>query len=320
VVVLPDDDRDGLADANITFLSGLPSIQGLLFAHDALYYQDDTTIRVVPYHAGDRQPSGPSQVATTITAPQDVVHWPKVMDIAADGTIYITNGGSQADMCLSTWPTRGSIFSIGAGGSPVPVAKGFRNPIAIRCEANHNVCLAIELGLDYSSTRGGREKLVPVRAGDNWGYPCCATQGVPYARTAYQDADGGVPDCSGVAADVDSFVIGHTPFGLDFETGKWPAPWTGRVFVTLHGEAIVWWGARLVSIALDPNTGLPLPGTEVDSGATPNSLLEFATGWDDGTRSHGRPAAIAFAPDGRMFVADDNRGIVVWIAPAGLTP
>ena len=48
------------------------------------------------------------------------------------------------------------------------------------------------------------------------------------------------------------------------------------------------------------------------------SLLQFASGWDDGMQDHGRPAAITFAADGRMFLADDNLGIIVWIAPTTL--
>jgi glucose/arabinose dehydrogenase len=256
---------------------------------------------------------------TTITAMQAGEHWPKVMDMAADGTIYITNGGSQGDICLSTDPVRGAIFALQPDGSTRLVAKGFRNPIALRCEAQHNVCLAAELALDYSAAMGGREKVVPVRAGDDWGYPCCATRGTPYSGTTYSDIPGRTPDCSGVAADSDSFVIGHTPFGLDFETGAWPAPWTGRVFVTLHGEAGTWAGARLVAIALDPQSGMPLPGTELDEDASaPNTLLEFASGWDTGSHDHGRPAPIVFASDGRMFLGDDNLGAIVWIAPIGL--
>jgi glucose/arabinose dehydrogenase len=317
IAVLPDDDHDGLADApNITFLDGLPSVQGLLFAKGAFYYQDGATIRSVPYRAGDRHPSAAPQPVTTITAPQDPLHWPKVMDVAMDGTIYVTNGGSQGDACMSNWPVRGSVFSLGDSGATTMVTMGFRNPIALRCESNHNVCLAAELALDYSAEKGGREKLVPVRTGDNWGYPCCATQGVPYSGVTY--ISGGVPDCSSMAPETDSFVIGHTPFGLDFETGRWPAPWTGRVFVTLHGVAGTWEGARVVGIALDPGTGLPLAATELDAGSGPNSLLEFASGWDDHVHGHGRPAPIAFAPDGRMFVGDDNKGVIAWIAPVDL--
>ena len=57
VVVLPDDDHDGVADSNITFVDNIASVQGLLFANGLFYYQDDTTIRSVVYHAGDRAPS-----------------------------------------------------------------------------------------------------------------------------------------------------------------------------------------------------------------------------------------------------------------------
>src|SRR3712207_6996446 len=42
-----------------------------------------------------------------------------------------------------------------------------------------------------------------------------------------------------------------TPFDLDFEKGKWPEPWRGRVYVPLHGAAGSWAGARLVGIATE---------------------------------------------------------------------
>jgi len=318
IAVLPDGDHDGIADANVTFFSGLPSIQGLLFANGALYYQDDLTIRSVVYHSGDRAPSSPSRVVTTITAPQAEEHWPKVMDRAMDGKIYITNGGSDGDDCLSTNPTRGAIFALQEDATTSLVARGFRNPIALRCEANHNVCLAVELALDFSEVEGGREKLVPIRPGDDWGFPCCASHSLPYRDFHYSDTHQS-PDCSGVATETGSFVIGHTPFGLDFETGAWPAPWTERVFVTLHGDFATWAGARVVAIEIDPNTGLPSPATDIgDGGPDAGSLLEFATGWADGAMDHGRPAPITFAADGRMFLGNDNDGIIVWIAPVTL--
>jgi hypothetical protein len=130
--------------------------------------------------------------------------------------------------------------------------------------------------------------------------------------------DGTTPDCTGIAADTDSFVIGHTPFGVDFETGKWPAPWTGRAYVTLHGIAGTWAGARLVSLGVDPTSGALQPGTEL--GADAGTLLEFASGWDNGLQTRGRPAPITFAADGRMFLGNDNDGTIVWIAPVDLMP
>jgi glucose/arabinose dehydrogenase len=320
IVILPDDDHDGNADANIPFLPGqLQAVQGLMFANGYFYYQNDTKVMRVAYQAGDRPPSSAGELVTDMmsSAPQAFEHWPRVFDQTSDGGIYITNGGSQSDQCNAAWPVRGGVFKLNADSTTSLVSMGFRNPIAMRCESNHDVCLVAELALDYSWNMAGREKVVPVRQGDNWGYPCCATHNVPYTGVNYSGTTT-VPDCAGVAQDTDSFVIGHTPFGLDFEGGKWPTPWNGRVFVTLHGDAGAWTGARIVAIALD-SSGMPMPATELDGGgADPNNMLEFATGWDDGTRTHGRPAPVAFAPDGRMFIGDDQRGAVIWIAPVGL--
>jgi glucose/arabinose dehydrogenase len=325
VVVLPDDDHNGLFDKEITFLDNMPSTQGMTFARGYFYVQDGVTIKRVPFKSGDRTPSAPVQTVTTITAQQASEHWPKALDLDRNGTLYIANGSTQGATCVSPAiplakrDFNGAIFKLGSGTTNSLVAQGFRNPIALRCEANHDVCLVAELAKDGSGSEGGREKIVPIRQGDDWGFPCCATANVPYSDTTYQDPGnvGKTPDCSHTTPENVSFEIGHTPFGLDFETGNWPAPWTDRVFVTLHGDVGSWVGARVVAIALDPATGLPLPATELDGGGEPN-LMDFATGWDDGRQDHGRPAAVTFAPDGRMFIGNDMNGQIVWIAPIGL--
>jgi glucose/arabinose dehydrogenase len=191
----------------------------------------------------------------------------------------------------------------------VPVAKGFRNPIAIRCQRGHNRCFALELAKDYTYGQGGREKLVPIRQGDDWGFPCCATKSFPY-----QGSPPGT-NCSSVAAEGNSWFIGDTPFGVDFEPGFWPAPWTRQVFVATHGAAGSWVGARIVAIPTDA-TGMPMPSTNKDNQGVGTGMVDFATGWDDHTTSHGRPAAVTFSPDGRLFVANDSNGVIFWIAPA----
>jgi glucose/arabinose dehydrogenase len=58
-----------------------------------------------------------------------------------------------------------------------------------------------------------------------------------------------------------------------------------------------------------------VPSTNKDGMGNMGGMSDFATGWDDATLSHGRPAAVAFAPDGRLFVANDNNGVIFWIAP-----
>jgi glucose/arabinose dehydrogenase len=312
IAVLPDDDHDGVADSVLTFLDSLPSTQGLLFAGGFLYYQDATRIMRVPYAVGDRAPSGPSQEVADITIYSSIGHWPKTLDVADDGTMYVGNGGDQDTLCDPAHPFQGGILRLDGTPGGTPVAKGFRNPIAVRCARGHGRCFAIELGKDSSQAPDfGREKIVPIRQGDDWGFPCCATQNTPYANVMP------TPDCSTVAAETESFYIGNTPFGIDFEPGAWPAPWTGAAFVSLHGAYGLWTGARVIAIAMDPATGLMLPGSDLGGNDT-GSLADFATGWDDARHDHGRPAPVAFTGDGRLFLGNDNDGTIVWIAPLSL--
>jgi glucose/arabinose dehydrogenase len=326
IVVMPDADQNGEADSVTQYLGGLPKTQGLLFTGGYLYFQGDPadagsnglSVMRVPFATGDVSPSGPVETVTTITAPQSPGHWPKMLDVAPDGTIYVTNGGDQGDPCLSTDPVRGAIFTVNADGSNSLVAKGFRNPIALRCETDHDTCYALELEYDFSNAAAGREKIVPVLPGSNWGYRCCATANTPYTGLTYQDT-GGTPDCSDVSQEPVSFQIGETPFGIDYETGKWPAPWTYRAFVAMHGVFGSWTGARVLTVARAPGTGAILPATDLDGGESAN-MLDFALGWDDTHMDHGRPGSVTFAPDGRLFVGDDVEGVIFWVAPVDLMP
>ncbi|HVY48037.1 MAG TPA: hypothetical protein VHB21_19250 [Minicystis sp.] len=311
ILVLPDDDKDGYGDKNITFLSGLPSTQGLLFANDHFYYQDDTLIRKMAYAPGQRHAQSQGAVVADITFYTSGLHWPKVLDIADDGTIYVGNGGDQGEQCQSQHPFHGGILKLDGSIGGAEVAKGFRNPIAIRCARGKNRCFAAELAKDFSSDEGGREKIVPIRQGDDWGFPCCATKGTPYQSV------GPNPNCGGVTQDTDSFFIGDTPFGIAFQsqTAPWPAPWNDKAIIVLHGAAGSWTGARVVAIDVDPDTGLLKSGTNIHGHNDEGALESFATGWDDNSLAHGRPAAADFSDDGRLFIANDNNGDIFWVAP-----
>ena len=307
VVVLADDDLDGVADAPITFLGNLPKTQGMMFTNGWFYYQNDTKILRVPYKPGDRAPSGASEQVADITYYYSALHWPKTMDIAEDGSIYVANGGDQGEACDVSHPFHGGIRKLDGTPNGAPIAKGMRNPIAVRCSKGHNLCFTLELAKDYTATAGGREKMVPIRMGDDWGFPCCATKDLPY-----QDVE--PTDCSGVVAEDVGFLIGDTPFDVDFAPPTWPGMWANRAMVANHGAAGSWVGARVVGIAMDPNTALPLPSSNTN-GMNTGGMADFATGWDDSTLSHGRPATVAVSSDGRLFVGNDNNGVIFWIAP-----
>jgi glucose/arabinose dehydrogenase len=277
-----------------------------------LYYQSDTQIRRVKYEKGDRKPidnpKTAGELVVDIKVYESAAHWSKTLDMADDGTIYVTNGGDQSPPCVQPTPFQGGILKIDGTPGGHKVALGFRNPIHMRCQRGHNHCFATELARDSSNTYGGREKLVPIKEGDDWGHPCCATKNVPFSDLNPR------PDCSKVASEENAFVIGSTPFGFDFAPANWPAPLAGSIMLALHGVFGSWTGARVVSIATDPTTGMPLRSSTIDTTPT-GAIVDFATGWDDMSNSHGRPGIATFSPDGRLFIGNDVTGEIFWVAP-----
>jgi glucose/arabinose dehydrogenase len=318
IYVLPDDDHDGVGDTAVTYLSGLPVTQGIAFSRTApysIYYQNDKVVMSAPYNLGDRtgSPTAATQIID-IGGYYSSTHWPKAIDVDDDGNVFVTSGGDQAspdDTCLSPaamWEYRGSVWQVDGTPGGTMVSTGFRNPIALRCAKGTGACFGLELARDFAPSQGSREKLFPVQLGADYGQPCCATQNQPFT-----DSPEGT-DCSGVASELTSFLIDHTPFGLDFEQGAFPGTWQYRAFVVLHGFVGSWEGARVVGIATDPATGWPLQSSEADAGTT---LSDFALGWyvNGAATNHGRPASITFAPDGRMFIGNDINGDIIWVSP-----
>ena len=89
--------------------------------------------------------------------------------------------------------------------------------------------------------------------------------------------------------------------------------------VTLHGDVASGWGLGSSPLLWIRIRALLAPASELSGVASSaDAMLDFAKGWDDGKQDHGRPAPIAFAVDGRMFVGDDMTGTVMWMAPVGL--
>lgn len=312
IVMIPDDDGDGIGDTQIQMLSHLETAHGFAFAPGVVYYQATVSqIRKVSYDGG-RAPIGDAaavgDVVADITVYQSSAHWGKTMDVADDGTVYVTNGGDQGTSCTQAQEFQGGILKIDGSPGAHQVASGFRNPIRLRCQPGHNHCFALELEQDGSASWGGREKLVLVREGDDWGFPCCVSKAQPYSNLMP------APDCSKIASEDNAFVIGSTPFGFDFIPASWPAPYAGGVAIALHGVFGAWTGARVVTIAADPVTGMPMKSST--TGPTPTGpISDLATGWDDGTHAHGRPTVATFGPDGRLYIGDDTASEIFWIAP-----
>lgn len=309
IAVLPDDNRDGVADAVSRYAeltSGVPgfgdfqSVHGILFANNFMYFSVQNGVYRVPFTGTERRVA--TGVRPEVVADlSDSERWTHTLAQGPDGTVYVSMGIYGSSQCPYPSPRRAAVLAIGAGHSTMGdiVARGFRNPMYIRCHAWG--CYAAEL-TDDGWTAPGREKILRFENGQDYGYPCC------YDRDFPSPANGGRVMCNTVTPSLIGFPVGYTPFGHDFAPSGWSGMYAGALFVGLHGQVGSWNNTGINWAPVDAATHTPM-------GATAQT---FMMGWGRGTPNEGRVADLAFAPDGRLFFTDDQQGHVYWIAPTTL--
>jgi glucose/arabinose dehydrogenase len=297
ILVLFDDDHDGNAET-ATFADGVSDVHGLTIGDGFLYFTTQNNVWRTPYTPGQRRElDGKREDLGLPTSFGTGGRWTHGLAHSVSGALYASRG--QYGSCGGN--PGGEISRVGMGQSSA-VASGFRNPMYMRCHFRDDACAATELGEDGQA--GAKEKLVGIRTtAADYGYPCCYSKDAPIPA-AQSNA------CAGVRLEDASFVLSDTPFGFDWEHDLWPEPYKGAVFVALHGSFYsqpAWAGARVVFARVDATTHMPLEGWR-----------DFVGGFGPGGSALERPSDVTFAPDGRLFFADDQGGGVYWIAPASL--
>jgi len=300
IVLLSDDDRDGVAEQH-KFAANIPDVHGLALGGGFLYFTTQHDVWSTPYTLGQRAETMASRAKLGLPAAYSTGgRWTHGLALSSKSGQLVTSRG-EFGTCGSS--AGGEVSTVSASGTLTSIATGFRNPMYLRCHAGDDLCAATELGEDLAT--GAREKLLLLRPNTVYGYPCCFTTGL-----VSDDATATGMSCGNVATEDAAFTLSDTPFGFDWEPGIWPAPFAGGIFVALHGSAYsspMWAGARVVYATTDPTTHMP---TE--------KWQDFLTGFGPDGTVLDRPTDIAFSPDGRMFLADDASGRVFWIAPTSL--
>lgn len=321
VVMISDENRDGVADKATLVANKLNAPHGLAFVGEKLYVANQDSIVVLEKNNG-AWPAKPA-VAIVKNLPAGG-HTLKSLKLGPDGLLYV-NVGSSCNVCNESEPLRATILRYTPDGksagalttlgrhAPNPVyASGLRNSQGFAWHPKTQQMFATNEGADNrSETRNGRvndelppEHLNQIEAGQHYGWPYC--WGVP-DNTVSQFADpnfGNDPDfCKTTRPPAITFTSHSTPMGIAFLHGAAVAnEFKSDAIVALHGS----WNRKVQS-------GYKLVRVKFE-GDKPVKVEDFATGWLSGNSAWGRPVDVMVGPDGAIYVSDDRAGMIYRIS------
>jgi glucose/arabinose dehydrogenase len=321
VVMLPDSNKDGVADEVITVADNLNAPQGLAFVGDALLVANQDGVvkleKVANIGLNNRLPV---KVSSFIKDLPSGGHTLKNIKLSPDGYLFI-NVGSSCNVCIERDPTRATILRYTTAGKPAGAlatlgrhqqsaiwARGLRNSQGFAWHPLTGAMFATNNGADVrSDVKGGTvndelppEHLNKIEAGKNYGWPHC--WGNPDNLKAQVEDPNFTAEadfCKTAKAPEITFTSHSTPIGITFlDKTNWPTEYQQDAIVAMHGS----WnrqqpsGYKLVRIKFKNNQA-----AEVE---------DFATGWLQDDNAWGRPVDIAVGTDHALYVSDDKAGVI----------
>ncbi len=314
VVMLPDANKDGIADEVITVADKLNGPQGLAFVNgELLVANQDSVVKL-------QQKNGRwlAVAAPFISGLPSGGHTLKTIKLGPDGYLYI-NVGSSCNVCTESDPTRATILRYNTDGKPAGGfemhareypsqiwAAGLRNSQGFAWHPLTGAMFATNNGSDMrSDTKGGKvndelppEHLNLIEPGAHYGWPHC---------WGNQHTDPNFPGTKGFCATTHppaiTFTSHSTPLGITFlDKAAFPGEYKNDAIVALHGS----WnrtqpsGYKLVRVKFNLHR--------------PIEVVDFATGWLDKHGAQvgawGRPVDVIVGTDGALYVSDDRAGMI----------
>jgi glucose/arabinose dehydrogenase len=290
VYVLPDRDRDGLADDRVVFAQGLRSPHGLAFYQHYLYVAEET--RVVRFVWQGGQPAaGPPEVI--VDRLPGGGHITRTIGFGPDGKLYLAVG-SSCNVCVEADQRRAAITQYNPDGSGGRLyARGLRNAVGMAVHPETKEIWVSQHERDMIEP--DHQDLPPeeiniLRDGGDYGWPYCHSDRVP--NPEFNDAQ----RCANTIPPALTIQAHSGPLGLTFldKASNFPEEYRDDALLALHGS----WNR-------DEPTGAKVVRIHVEDGK-PTKYEDFVTGWQrpDGSR-WGRPVDVLVYKDGSVLISVD---------------
>jgi glucose/arabinose dehydrogenase len=302
VLILPDADKDGVADKKQVFADGLAGVQGIAFKDGAVYVATETRIVRLQDTNGDGVADKKDVIADDL--PGGGGHSTRTIAFSPDGTKLFVSAGSSCNVCKETNEKRAAISLYSPDGKFQKVyASGLRNAVGLVVHPSTGELWATNNGRDELGDDIPPETIYNVKEGANYGWPYCYDSRVPDNT---QNPPAGYCEKTDVPAV--EMQAHSAPLGLAFYNGKqFPADYQGDLFVAFHGSwnRSVPTGYKVVRVHFKDN--------QPDKSLGDKMVEDFATGWQ-ANNVWGRPVDPMVAPDGSLLLTDDKADVIYSIS------
>jgi glucose/arabinose dehydrogenase len=335
IIRLRDKNKDGVADDSFYF--GNYTGTGIAIKNGYLYASSDEDIyRYKLTETGDVQnPDAPETVVKGLFK-RGRHHSSKSIALDNNGNIYV-NIGAPSNICQETQGSKqgtnpcplleksGGIWQFKADklnqtqADGVRFATGLRNVVGLDWNKEVNELYVMQHGRDllfqdypqwYDQKAGAEnpaEEMFRIKKGGNYGWPYCYYDNDKKAKLLNPEYGGNrekAEQCATMDQSVAQFPGHMAPNALLFYTGNlFPEKYKNGAFIAFHGS----WNRTP-----EPQAGYFVVFVPMKNGVPSGKWEVFAEGFagENINRATHRPCGLAQAPDGSIYVSDDNKGNV----------
>jgi glucose/arabinose dehydrogenase len=324
VARLPDRNADGLADGVEVIAGGFNGPNNVDWHDGWLYVASNDRIDRLRDADGDGSFELREEVTTNL--PTGGGHSSRTVHVSPDGLLYVS-AGSSSNITPESDPRRAAILRFNLDGS-IPAD----NPFATDPDARRQAVYAWGLrnSVDFLWSPGGQlwanhmgsdglgdnlppeELIIPVEMNRSHGWPYCYTPALglnsalqPEVRDTRVALPAGFT-CDQAVPALLTVEAHSAPLGMAAASGaNFPPEYRDDIFVALHGS----WNTNSPANYRD----CKVQRVTIENGQVTGSET-FANGWRGqnalcgNASTWGRPAGVAFGPDGALYISDDAAG------------